>query len=89
MAKSRKKDSTLVDPAAVPAPEPGSLSDPAAFAAPQSAGDTTVGDESRERLAQRAYELYQARGGGDGQAMDDWLTAERELRESRNNRRDD
>jgi len=27
----------------------------------------------------RAYELYLARGAGDGAAMDDWLNAEREL----------
>ncbi len=33
----------------------------------------------RERVALRAYELYLARGGGDGQSMDDWLLAEREL----------
>jgi len=32
-----------------------------------------------ERIAARAYELYLARGGGDGQAWDDWLAAEREL----------
>ena len=36
-------------------------------------------DSERERVAQRAYELYLARGGTDGQAMDDWLSAEREL----------
>ena len=32
-----------------------------------------------ERVALRAYELYLQRGGGDGQDMDDWLAAEREL----------
>lgn len=32
-----------------------------------------------DRVAQRAYELYLARGGSDGQDFDDWLTAEREL----------
>jgi hypothetical protein len=47
--------------------------------APQAAGDTTVANPDRERVAMRAYELYLARGGGDGQAMDDWLIAEREL----------
>jgi hypothetical protein len=49
------------------------------FGAPQSAGDTTVGGPDRDRVAQRAYELYLARGGVDGQDMDDWLAAEREL----------
>jgi len=32
-----------------------------------------------ERISARAYELYLARGGADGQAWDDWLAAEREL----------
>ena len=32
-----------------------------------------------DRVAQKAYELYLARGAGDGQDFDDWLTAEREL----------
>ena len=33
----------------------------------------------RERVAQRAYELYLARGCAEGQELDDWLCAEREL----------
>jgi hypothetical protein len=49
------------------------------MSAPQMAGDTTAGSVDRERCAQRAYELYMARGGGDGRDMDDWLEAEREL----------
>ena len=49
------------------------------YQAPQFAGDTTVADVDRERVAQRAYELYLARGGADGQAMEDWLNGEREL----------
>lgn len=47
--------------------------------APQNVGDTTAANVDRERVEQRAYELYLARGGGDGRAMDDWLAAEREL----------
>jgi len=39
--------------------------------------------ESREsrmnRIARRSHEIYQARGGEDGQALDDWLQAEREV----------
>jgi hypothetical protein len=34
----------------------------------------------RERVAQRAYELYLARGCRDGQDVEDWLCAERELK---------
>jgi Protein of unknown function (DUF2934) len=36
-----------------------------------------------DRVARRAYELYLARGGGDGRDMDDWLNAERELENSK------
>jgi hypothetical protein len=50
-----------------------------AAAAPQSASDTTVGVPDPDRIAMRAYELYLARGAGDGADMDDWLNAEREL----------
>jgi Protein of unknown function (DUF2934) len=48
-------------------------------ATPQTAGGTTVASPDREQIAARAYELYLARGAGDGHAEDDWLTAEREL----------
>jgi len=34
---------------------------------------------SREQIEQRAYELYLARGGRPGDALGDWLAAEREL----------
>jgi hypothetical protein len=36
-----------------------------------------------DAVAARAYELYQARGGTHGADMDDWLQAEREVREER------
>jgi hypothetical protein len=48
-------------------------------AAPQFSGDTTAATIDRERVAMRAYELYIARGGGEGRELDDWLSAEREL----------
>lgn len=34
---------------------------------------------SREEIERRAYELYLARGGADGDAVGDWQQAEREL----------
>jgi len=34
-------------------------------------------------IAARAYELYRLRGGQDGADLDDWLTAEKELRANR------
>ena len=32
-----------------------------------------------ERIAERAYAIYQRRGGEDGSSLDDWLQAEREV----------
>ncbi len=37
---------------------------------------------SPEAIARRAYEIYQQRGGGHGRDLEDWLRAERELREA-------
>lgn len=42
----------------------------------------TAGEqEVQSEIAARAYELYLHRGAGDGQDMDDWLQAEREVRD--------
>jgi|RhiMetdeSRZDD1v2_1073273.scaffolds.fasta_scaffold2403363_1 DUF2934 family protein len=38
-------------------------------------------DLNRELVERRAYELYERRGRGDGHDWDDWLQAERELRD--------
>jgi len=38
-----------------------------------------TGENARDRIALRAYELYLARGCADGGDFDDWLAAEREL----------
>jgi len=34
-----------------------------------------------EQIRRRAYEIYLRRGGGPGDPLEDWLQAERELRE--------
>jgi HSP20 family molecular chaperone IbpA len=36
-------------------------------------------NETKELIAQRAYEIYLSRGGGHGSDQDDWLSAEGEL----------
>ena len=36
---------------------------------------------NEEDIRRRAYQRYLERGGGDGQDFDDWLEAERELRQ--------
>lgn len=38
--------------------------------------------ELRDLIAQRAYELYEERGRGDGADMSDWLRAETEVKAS-------
>jgi hypothetical protein len=48
-------------------------------AASDNGGEQMGGPRSPERIAARAYELYEARGESDGQDFDDWLAAEREL----------
>jgi hypothetical protein len=44
-------------------------------------GETAAVEPSREAVAQLAYLYWQARGGQDGSADDDWIRAERELRQ--------
>jgi hypothetical protein len=42
--------------------------------------ESTVGNEVlRQRIAEKAYELYQKRGESHGHDVDDWLEAERSL----------
>jgi hypothetical protein len=42
-----------------------------------------VGDKTSEsrmnRIARRAHEIYEARGGEHGKALEDWLQAERQI----------
>ena len=38
-------------------------------------------EQTEEQIRQRAYELYEARGKGDGCDLDDWLLAEGEVTE--------
>jgi hypothetical protein len=55
---------------------------------PQSADGTAAATLERDRIAMRAYEIYLARGAGEGQDLDDWLSAERELSGDRRSNRD-
>lgn len=79
MAKARRReaDTTVPGASSDPALETSQADTPQT--APQSVGDTSVASPDRERIAMRAYELYLARGASDGAALDDWLTAEREV----------
>ncbi|HYT07521.1 MAG TPA: DUF2934 domain-containing protein [Rugosimonospora sp.] len=39
----------------------------------------TAAEDSEEQIRRRAYELYEARGRGDGHDLEDWLEAEAEI----------
>jgi DUF2934 family protein len=38
-----------------------------------------------EEIRNRAYELFEARGGAEGHELEDWLRAEQEIRGSKTN----
>lgn len=44
------------------------------------AGSSASNQIDSERVAQRAYELFQMRGGEAGRDQEDWFAAERELK---------
>lgn len=50
---------------------------------------SSPGETSRVRIAERAYELYLARGRSDGQDWEDWLVAEREILNGERSSRED
>jgi hypothetical protein len=41
--------------------------------------DSTYSPDLQEAIRQRAYEIYQQRGGKNGTDMEDWILAEREI----------
>jgi len=45
--------------------------------------DSMASEPSEEEIRMRAYRRYLERGGGDGRDFDDWLEAERELKQTR------
>lgn len=45
-------------------------------------------DEVRERIAKRAYELYEQRGRQDGRELEDWLEAEELVRKEMHDARE-
>lgn len=69
-----KRKRTSVAPPAAPATMDGASMLQAAPAARANAAPT------HEAIAFRAFELYQTRSYAEGNALNDWLTAERELR---------
>jgi Protein of unknown function (DUF2934) len=79
-----KKASTAAAPPLAPSPEPAvrAAAEPAwpgPAVAPTSASNGAL---TAERIASRAYEIYESRGGAHGDPLQDWLQAERELKAS-------
>jgi len=50
----------------------------------RSADGSTHASASDERIARRAYQRFEERGGEHGRDLEDWLEAERELMSSSN-----
>ena len=77
MAKARKRQDTA---ASTSTSQTGSATLEPNTQSPTN-GDVPLGhgEDRRDRIAQRAYELYLARGGGHGSDWEDWLAAEREV----------
>jgi hypothetical protein len=76
MAKARKRTESATSVIDHPGQTPDSPDNFASSFA-QQGGDGHA--DHRDRIAMRAYELFLARGGGDGGDFDDWLAAEREI----------
>jgi hypothetical protein len=49
---------------------------------PTAASTTAMASPSHMEIADRAFALYCGRGGQDGHDVEDWLRAERELRDT-------
>lgn len=77
--RARKQSQT--SPAATPPQGASGESATATMAPPDNRPvQKPASPESRmDRISQRAYEIYQRRGGQGGHEMDDWLQAEREI----------
>jgi hypothetical protein len=50
--------------------------------------DHAKSDITNEDISRRAHAIYEQRGGFPGAELDDWLQAERELREQSGNKTD-
>ncbi len=90
MAKAKSPRSTTSNKQVLTMPEAGSVSPikrssstteiPTAGASRTGSSNNHSGStDLDEKIRQRAYELYQQRGQGDGFEHEDWLKAEREI----------
>jgi hypothetical protein len=49
---------------------------------PENGNGGNMGSVSSDEVARRAYEIYQSRGGEHGLDFDDWLEAEKQLKQT-------
>ena len=84
-AAPKKRQGSVGDEAGPSRPDPGRPDEAEATATSTTARQPS---ESRiSRIAKRAHEIYEARGGEHGKAIEDWLQAEREIDEEMEQRR--
>ncbi len=79
-AADRRKAAEAEGRGQQPAQAGGDNGKTTSVAASVAAATSRRGGPTREDIARRAYELFQARGGKHGYDIEDWLKAERELR---------
>jgi hypothetical protein len=77
MARRRETDTVMDRPSGQG--DTGSAAPSTQSGLPPQPPGTGPAEPTTEEIAQRAYEIYQARGGTEGQDIEDWLQAEREL----------
>lgn len=76
-AKTSNKSTTKRNTKRPPAPAAAETSEMSSVETPS----VTTRSPAHDEIARRAYELFLARGRQHGRAQEDWLSAERELRE--------
>jgi hypothetical protein len=72
--KENKKPAKKAGRPKMPKPPTMTISDPLLLNSPSTNGNVDP------RIAERAYELWEHRGGHHGQDLEDWVAAEREVR---------
>jgi hypothetical protein len=77
--KSEKKSESVGDAAAASTSAGPARREEADVAAPTAAPKRQQTESRIDRIARRAHEIYLARGGAHGKALEDWLQAEREI----------
>jgi len=76
MPRTSTKSASLAAPSAIAS---GTLQPESVDVIARSGIDQPPRESRINQIAQRAHEIYQARGGNHGKALEDWLQAEREI----------